>query len=374
MISSQSSPADPVVGSTAMSQSQQVSRFDVVAKLRDLYTPSPAVYWSDLLASALAGWTAFALACWTSSPALIAASLGVSTLLLYRAFLFIHELSHSARRIPGFQTAWNLLAGFPLLVPSCFAVGVHTHHHSPRSYGTVEDPEYLAFGRSRWLVLRFMLQSLALPWLCTFRFLVAAPLALLIPLFHQWLERHATSLAMNSSFVRRVGSRQHWIIVRQELGLLLLWAPLIALICFRMIPLRVLSYWLLMATGIAALNGVRTLAAHRYVADGSALDRQRQLADSIDTPGGPWTELWAPVGHRYHALHHYAPALPYHNLGAAYRRFTACQPQADILRQTTRRSLCTSLAQLWRHGAHAPEPREPAGPGCQFAQRNNRRR
>ena len=32
-----------------------------------------------------------------------------------------------------------------------------------------------------------------------------------------------------------------------------------------------------------------------------------------------WRELWAPVGLRYHALHHWIPSLPYHNLGRAHR-------------------------------------------------------
>jgi fatty acid desaturase len=32
-----------------------------------------------------------------------------------------------------------------------------------------------------------------------------------------------------------------------------------------------------------------------------------------------WRELWAPVGLRYHALHHWIPSLPYHNLARAHR-------------------------------------------------------
>ena len=68
---------------------------------------------------------------------------------------------------------------------------------------------------------------------------------------------------------------------------------------------------------VSFFNTLRVLGAHEYESDGQPRDRFEQLQDSIDTPGGPWTELWAPVGLRYHALHHYFPGIPYHNLGKA---------------------------------------------------------
>ena len=34
-------------------------------------------------------------------------------------------------------------------------------------------------------------------------------------------------------------------------------------------------------------------------------------------------ELWAPVGLRYHALHHLLPSMPYHSLGEAHPRLVA---------------------------------------------------
>ena len=37
--------------------------------------------------------------------------------------------------------------------------------------------------------------------------------------------------------------------------------------------------------------------------------------------------LWAPVGLRYHALHHLLPGLPYHALGEAHRRLSGVLPQ-----------------------------------------------
>ena len=49
-----------------------------------------------------------------------------------------------------------------------------------------------------------------------------------------------------------------------------------------------------------------------------------QFLDSVNVP--PPTllpALWAPVGLRYHALHHLLPSVPYHALGAAHRRLVA---------------------------------------------------
>ena len=97
-------------------------------------------------------------------------------------------------------------------------------------------------------------------------------------------------------------------------------APWSLLAAFRILPWRFFAIWYLVSAVASFINTVRTLGAHRYASDGTPLDRDGQLGDSIDTPGAFWTELWAPVGLRYHALHHYFPGIPYHNLNNAYRR------------------------------------------------------
>lgn len=330
-----------------------------MAALHDLQRPSAAIYWLDLLGSALGGWAAFALAATASGRVAAALATAVAMLLLYRAFLFIHELSHAARHLRGFTAAWNVLAGYPLLVPACFAVGVHTAHHRPSTYGTAADPEYLPFGRSRALIVRFVLLNLAFPWLMVLRFLVAGPVALVVPPLQRKLEAEATSLAMNSAYRRRVTPAEHRIIVRQQLGLLAWWIAVGILFWLAVIPIRALAVWSVVASAIALVNGLRTLAAHKYEGDGSVFDREAQWSDSIDTPGAWWTTLWAPVGHRYHALHHYVPGLPYHNLAKAYRRLTAmAEGGATAGHRTVRPSLWASLTELWTSagGARAGRP------------------
>ena len=77
----------------------------------------------------------------------------------------------------------------------------------------------------------------------------------------------------------------------------------------------------LIAVTLVVINNVRTLGAHRWMGDGSELSFEEQLLDSVNYPHRAWTtELWGPMGTRYHALHHLFPSLPYHNLGIAHRR------------------------------------------------------
>jgi len=56
--------------------------------------------------------------------------------------------------------------------------------------------------------------------------------------------------------------------------------------------------------------------------------------------------LWAPVGLRYHALHHLLPSVPYHNLGAAHRRLTAMVEQDSPYHKASYKGLRGLVGQL----------------------------
>src|SRR4030095_11461142 len=146
----------------------------------DLHAPQPLIFWSDLLASAAIGWGAFAVALFSTpwTPPMLNA-VAVSGFALYRGLCFTHELTHLRKRsVPGFETAWNLMFGVPLLLPSFTYMGVHQSHHSLSTYGTKADPEYLPFANSRRLMIGFGIQSsLLLPFLLVIRFLLLSPIA-----------------------------------------------------------------------------------------------------------------------------------------------------------------------------------------------------
>ncbi|HSU58143.1 MAG TPA: fatty acid desaturase [Bryobacteraceae bacterium] len=330
----------------------------VRALVRDLHRVSASVYWSDLLASSIVGWGAFVFGVVLPpfSAGMVAAAL-IAIFALYRALCFIHEISHQNRRtLPGFETVWNFLAGYPLMMPSFIYVGVHQDHHKLSSYGTSSDPEYLPFARSSGRTTAFALESFFIPVLLLVRFLVFTPLGLISKRLQQWLIVHASSLTINIRYRRDVTPNLVKTIRRDSIFIVLLWAVPIALAALGVIPWRTFLVWFVVVSVASFINTLRTLGAHAYESSGEPLDRMGQLIDSIDTPGRSWTELWAPVGLRYHALHHYFPGIPYHSLPEAYRRLVGTLPLAAEYRKMSSRSLPHSLSKLLKKGMRRSGP------------------
>lgn len=319
--------------------------------VKDLHTARPEIFWSDFLASALIGWLSLWLSVKSSaSHPLVGVLAGlISALAFYRGLCFTHEITHLRRRaVPGFETVWNLLIGVPFLLPSFTYVGVHQSHHSLSTYGTKDDPEYLPFASSRRLILIFAVQSsVMIPIVLVLRFVVLAPVGLAWPKFHRWLEAHASSFSMNPAYTRHMSAEARRQMQRWEALMCVVWLAAATAVYAGWISWRAVITYALVLVMVCFLNTLRVLGAHEYDSNGQVLDREGQLLDSIDTPGGPWTELWAPVGLRYHALHHYFPGIPYHNLGRAYRRIVEAIPADAYYCKSTSPSLRHSLRSLY---------------------------
>ena len=85
-------------------------------------------------------------------------------------------------------------------------------------------------------------------------------------------------------------------------------------------PMTFLLHAYLTGVFILTINALRTLGAHRWTnADDSEMTFVEQMLDSINYPTNPFIGgLWAPVGLRFHALHHIFPTMPYHALATAH--------------------------------------------------------
>jgi fatty acid desaturase len=292
---------------------------------RELGQAKAHIYWPDMLGSAVIGYAALAVAILADATWLTVVFGVISTLALYRALLFIHELTHLHRdALPGFRTTWNVLVGIPMLTPSFMYEDGHTIHHSRKRYGTPEDPEYLPLALMKpWSLPLFLFAALLAPPALVLRYGVLAPLGLVIPPLRRLNWARFSTLAINPDFRRRPADPQNKLrFVLLETGAALWGMALIASIVI--VGWRPLAVALAVFSAVAVLNQLRTLVAHLWENEGEPMSVTAQYLDTVNVPPpGFIAALWAPVGLRFHALHHLLPSLPYHALGEAHRRLSA---------------------------------------------------
>jgi fatty acid desaturase len=358
-------PADSPQGRLSLARARHV--------IADLFTPKPAVYYTDFLISALIGNVCFAICLaavrdWSTFAAAwplalrvfaLAAAYVTASLAFYRMSMFIHELVHiRTGKMLGFRTLWNLLCGIPFLMPS-FVYYTHLDHHRRRHYGTELDGEYVPFGQeSRWSIIKHLLMNFFVPPAVVVRFLIVGPLSWVVSPLRKWILSRASSMVIDYGYERPLPTKKEaWIIFLQEFAcfawLLGIFVGVPLVLHRWPIPFLVCGY----AVGvfILQLNAIRTLGSHRWANDGhEEMTFEEQLLDSVNVHQHPLiTELWGPIGTRYHALHHLFPGLPYHAMAEAHRRLTAELPPDSPYHQTEEPSLTAALIDLWRRSAEA---------------------
>jgi len=293
---------------------------------RDLLKPRPGIYWADLIASSVVGYGALAVAIVATSTALAIVAGVVSVFALYRGMSMIHELTHVKHAaLPGFRTGWNALIGVPMMIPSFMYEGVHNLHHAKTRYGTSEDPEYLPLALMKpWTLPVFILVSALAPVGLLIRFGVLAPLSVLSPKLRAAVVSRYSALSINPQFRRRMpqgDEKTRW--ERLEAATAVWALALIVLTATGVLPLKAFLIFLAVGSGVALINQVRTLVAHLWENEGEVMTVTAQYLDSVNVPPPALLPvLWAPIGLRYHALHHLLPGVPYHALGEAHQRLS----------------------------------------------------
>ncbi len=279
--------------------------------------------------------------------------IGVSLLGLYRAMSFTHEISHFRQRLPVFRKLWNGLAGVPMAFPSFMYMKSHAIHHNPKTYATKADGEYIPFHLiSRWHTVLYVVSALWTPPLLVLRFAALYPLSLVSKPIRKFVVERGSSvvITLNHKGEWPKGSEvREWLIM--ETACCVFWWCLLALCFWEVLPWRLLGAAYFSMVGALILNSMRTLAAHRFANDGKTLSIEEQLLDSVNIdagfPGWVLSALAAPVGLRFHALHHLFPFLPYHSLGEAHRRLTRSLPKESSYHRSSEKGILIACAKLW---------------------------
>jgi fatty acid desaturase len=318
---------------------------------QDLMPHRAAIYWADFLIAISLAWGSL-FVCLYAEPfsVLQIGAFVVCGLMLYRSSVFTHELAHlPPSRFRLFRVVWNLLFGCPFLMPT-FLYTDHRVHHTNQTYGTDGDGEYYPYANTsvRTLILNFLI-TLVVPLLPVIRFGILAPVSMLHPKLRKWVWSKASSLGTLNPAYRRAApdADERRTVPWQEAGCVAVVATVVTLLATGVMA------WTTIATVYGAyllavtVNNLRVYAGHRYVGTGQPMSFLDQMLDSTTIPG-PLGAIWAPLGMRFHALHHLFPAMPYHAMGAAHRRLMRQLPPDSPYHQTLVPNLAAALAALFR--------------------------
>lgn len=350
----------PETGSAEKPETEEAfSLREAHSLVSDLMTPNPWIYWTDFLFSSVVGWAAFITVLLSPLFSLVQiGAYGIAVLALYRAAIFVHELTHLKQgTFKWFRIAWNCVIGVPFMIPSFTYDGVHNNHHRRDVYGTHQDGEYLPFAtRKPYEMVLYTLLSFLIPLVLLLRFLVLTPLSYLIPPLRKIVWERASSLTIDPTYKRAgnaIRNDHNW--RQQELATFLFAFAVVSLVGLDILPFDVLILWYLISVMVFILNSLRTLAAHAYRNPGEKpMSHAEQYLDSINVPGNPLvTPLWAPVGLRFHATHHLFMNMPYHNLGKAQRRLVSGLKDNTLYLTTVRKGLWDALTRIWQESAQA---------------------
>ena len=202
----------------------------------------------------------------------------ISAIFFYRGLSFIHEVSHFDRILPRFRLTYNTLFGVPYRVPA-YCLTTHNFHHGIKTFGSIADPEY-----------------------------------------EKWTERKKVFL------LRPISEDDFSQMKTQDIACAIYFVSFCAITTYLGVFKLAFGIWYAQIVFISLMNTYRALVAHRYQIHNASKEtaaRDLQVNDSVTIEGSFLTEIWAPIGLRYHSTHHMFPMIPYYNLSRAHKRIKA---------------------------------------------------
>jgi fatty acid desaturase len=279
-------------------------------------------YWIDLIFSVILFWTGFLISLIGWGRPLGLMGLTLSILVVYRLGVFLHEFVHHPRKMSALirfhEWTFGHWVGLTFL-----GYTVHQLHHSPKSYGTNDDPEYtpavsnVYFG----VLISFLFASVS-PIFLLVRYSIVAFVLPFLPQFikHQIFQK-ASSQAFNPRFMRPTSpDNEIQKLAWREFPAGLIRTSILGLILVGILTQKVIFVYYLTISGAMLINMLRALFAHKYASTGDSMQFDEQIQDSINIEGGTWMELIAPLGLQYHALHHIFNQIPGHQLRGAHKK------------------------------------------------------
>ena len=319
------------------------------------------IYWLDFL-STYALFIAGVFLAITQAGLLSIIGIVIGALAAYRCGSFMHEVVHFSpqeRQQQRFRYGWNILFGIPFITASILYMS-HLEHHRTSNFGTKNDPEYLPIkNRSYANLLKFIVSDVLTPPTLVILRTFLRPLLWISPQLRSFMGDRGSALIINSAYTpTRSVKPDMFDKIAMTFSSLLLYLYL-TVIFTGLIPLLVALKIFAVIFISLFINGVRTLVAHRFNNHSlETLDKEAQLLDSINIVTTPLAGiLFAPVGLRFHALHHMLPTLPYHDLAEAHARLMKALPADDTYHAVNIPTILQAFVELRQEGN---APREHA--------------
>ena len=312
---------------TITSDLSPLDRKEIASLLKPFQSLNKGIYWADMLISVSIGWGAFYIMYISNNLFVEMVSYLVAVFAFLRAIGFIHEISHQSKGryatfMRAFRRVWNVIVGVPFMISSPF-YSCHLVHHSVNTFGTKEDPQYLHVKGHPGKAIGFVLiQAISSCIMLPLRTLILVPLSLIIKPLRIKIEEKMSSIA-EPHYTAKFSDDDKKTLLLNDVQSSMFWWAVLYLAYTGILPVVTLIMFMAIIFGVMFVNAYRILGEHTYDPEQYSAEKNSSLREFINSynynKGGLLIELLYNTGLRYHALHHYLPQIPYHNLPAAHR-------------------------------------------------------